>query len=77
MSPFLSWGYFHARLRSARSTTPEEKWGSTRSLVRLHLASHANYHVSLHAQDTVRAFTTGLLNILSVYIFVACNFLIP
>ena len=27
MSPFLAWGDFHAR-----STIPEEKWGTTRSL---------------------------------------------
>ena len=33
MSPFLAWGDFHARLRFARSTIPEEKWGTTRSLV--------------------------------------------
>ena len=33
VSPFLAWGDFHARLRSARSTIREEKWGTTRSLV--------------------------------------------
>ena len=32
MSPFLAWGDFHARLRFARSTIPEDKWGTTRSL---------------------------------------------
>ena len=32
VSPFLAWGDFHARLRFARSTIPEEKWGITRSL---------------------------------------------
>ena len=32
VSPFLSWGDFHARSRFARSTLPEEKWGTTRSL---------------------------------------------
>ena len=31
-SPFLAWGDFHARLRFARSTIPEEKWGTTHSL---------------------------------------------
>jgi len=31
-TPFLAWGDFHARLRFARSTIPEEKWGTTRSL---------------------------------------------
>ena len=30
---FLAWGDFHARSRFARSTIPEEKWGSTRSLI--------------------------------------------
>ena len=29
---FLAWGDFHARSRFARSTIPEEKWGTTRSL---------------------------------------------
>ena len=32
VSPCLAWGYFHARSRFARSTIPEEKWGTTRSL---------------------------------------------
>ena len=32
MSPFLAWGDFHARSRFARSTIPEDKWGTTRSL---------------------------------------------
>ena len=30
---FLAWGDFHAHLRFARSTIPEEKWGTTRSLL--------------------------------------------
>ena len=34
VSPFLAWGDFHAPLRFARSTIPEEKWGTTRSLTR-------------------------------------------
>ena len=34
VSPFLAWGDFHARSRFARSTIPEEKWGTTRSLHR-------------------------------------------
>ena len=33
-SPFLAWGDFHARSLFARSTIPEEKWGTIRSLVR-------------------------------------------
>ena len=32
MRPFLAWGDFHTRLRFARSTILEEKWGTTRSL---------------------------------------------
>ena len=32
MSPFLAWGDFHVRSRFARSTVPEEKWGTTRSV---------------------------------------------
>ena len=36
VSPFLAWGDFHARSRFARSTIPEEKWGTTRSLVIVH-----------------------------------------
>ena len=28
VSPFLAWGDFHARSRFARSTIPEEKWGT-------------------------------------------------
>ena len=32
VSPFLAWGDFDARSRFARSTIPEEKWGTTRSL---------------------------------------------
>ena len=31
-APFLAWGDFHARSRFARSTIPEEKWVTTRSL---------------------------------------------
>ena len=30
---FLTWGDFHARSCFARCTIPEEKWGTTRSLV--------------------------------------------
>ena len=35
VSPFLAWVDFHARSRFARSTIPEEKWGTTRSLLEL------------------------------------------
>ena len=37
VSPFLAWGDFHVRSRFARSTIPEEKWGTTRSLAPLWL----------------------------------------
>ena len=33
-APFLAWDDFHARSRFARSTIPEEKWGTTRSVYR-------------------------------------------
>ena len=33
VSPFLAWVDFHARSRFVRSTIPEEKWGTTRSLI--------------------------------------------
>ena len=33
VSPFLASGGFHACSRFARSTIPEEKWGTTRSLL--------------------------------------------
>ena len=32
VSTFLAWGDFHVRSRFPRSTVPEEKWGTTRSL---------------------------------------------
>ena len=34
VSLFLAWANFHARSRFVRSTIPEEKWGTTRSLGR-------------------------------------------
>ena len=33
VSPFLAWGDFHARSGFARSTIPEEKWRTSRSLL--------------------------------------------
>ena len=35
VSPFLAWGDSQARSRFARSTIPEEKWRTTRSLTKL------------------------------------------
>ena len=34
VSPFLAWDDFHAHSRFARSTIPEENWGTTRSLLK-------------------------------------------
>ena len=36
MSPFFAWVDFQARSRFARSTIPDEKWGTTRSLSELY-----------------------------------------
>ena len=41
VSPFLAWVDFHARSRFARSTIPEEKWGTTRSLRQRSPADHS------------------------------------
>ena len=48
MSPFLAWGDFHARLRFARSTIPEEKWGTTRSLLCASQVYVASIHLDFH-----------------------------
>ena len=47
VSPVLTWGDFNARSRFARSTIPEEKGGTTRSLdglwlARMNLATHSS-----------------------------------
>ena len=49
VSPFLAWGNFHARSRFARSTIPEEKWGTTRSLAITYLpnSSSTNQNAAL------------------------------
>ena len=60
MSPFLAWGDFHARSRFARSTIPEEKWGTTRSLVTYKLiifATHPNlrrHQLMLRFLETIK-----------------------
>ena len=46
MSPFLVWGDFHARSRFARSTIPEEKWGTTRSLISCELATSFSLEIT-------------------------------
>ena len=47
MSPFLAWGDFHARSCFARSTIPEEKWGTTRSLRMDRLPNFLRYGAQL------------------------------
>ena len=42
MSPLLTWGDFHARSRFARSTIPEEKWGTSHSLGYFWTKAHEN-----------------------------------
>ena len=42
VSPFLAWGDFHARSRFARFTIPDEKWGTTRSLISGHQCATQN-----------------------------------
>ena len=48
VSPFLAWGDFHARSRFARSTIPEEKWGTTRSLARFSVFANRSLHRGLN-----------------------------
>ena len=45
MSPFLAWGDFHARPPFDRSTIPEEKWGTTRSLDLLTISKTYTSHL--------------------------------
>ena len=46
VSLFLAWGDFHAPSRFARSTAPEEKCGTTRSLKKMHaVTSFYNIYV--------------------------------
>ena len=60
MSPFLAWGDFHARSPFARSTISEEKWGTTRSLIKLwrrrasHLAGFTLWHNGCRATQLGR-----------------------
>ena len=42
VSPFLTWGDFHARSRFARSTISEEKWGTT-LVYHLHISHNVPY----------------------------------
>ena len=54
MSPFLAWGDFHAHSRFARSTIPEDKWGTTRNLAKTQIMSlgksQFTYHLSVEDQ---------------------------
>ena len=44
---FFAWGDFQARSRFARSTIPEEKWGTTRSLVSCRRKSYHVYSLKI------------------------------
>ena len=72
MSPFLAWGDFHARSRFARSTIPEEKWGTTSSLGRL--AALANGQDGPRRRK--RALVTRLTYIKRVGILLVVNIII-
>ena len=72
MSPFLAWGDFHARSRFARSTIPEEKWGTTSSLERL--AALANGQDGPRRRK--RALVTRLTYIKRVGILLVVNIII-
>ena len=59
VSPFLAWVDFHARSRFARSTIPEEKWGTTRSL---HLNPYlVNWYLSFLMDRKQRLIFKGLI----------------
>ena len=46
---FLAWGDFQAHSRFARSTIPEETWGTTRSLgQRARVDVQRSFHVNSH-----------------------------
>ena len=47
LSTFLAWGDFHARSRSARSTIPNEKWGTACSLLSSGVAKGPNVSQAL------------------------------
>jgi len=49
VSPFLAWGDFHARSRFARSTIPEDKWGTTRGLLLISIIPISVRRVELSA----------------------------
>ena len=49
VSPFLAWGDFHARSRFARSTIPEDKWGTTRGLLLISIISISVQRIELSA----------------------------
>ena len=50
VSPFLARVDFHARSRFTRSTIPEEKWGTTRSLQQNVFSHVASNYASLLEQ---------------------------
>ena len=62
-TPFLAWGDFHAWSRFARSTIPEEKWGTTRSLGIKTMGINEQNHV-LH-----KPVPGSLVTLISVFCF--------
>ena len=55
VSPFLAWGDFCARSRFARSTIPENKWGTIRSLAKTRLTLVFKLHLNLLIHSTKTA----------------------
>ena len=53
VSPFLAWGEFHARLRFARCTIPEDKCGTTRSLLSRRTLLRGYIDVKSEAQGSI------------------------
>ena len=72
MSPFLTWGDFHARSRFARSIIPEEKWGTTPSL-RLHGRLQEVWLCS----DSTMWSEYSLLVLLVIWFGFCCNQFLP
>ena len=73
MSPFLAWGDFHARSRFARSTIPEEKWGTTRSLTTRHKQSRSLcYEIRIDPRLRRKKYKNILSNLKIKYSITCC-----
>ena len=59
VSPFLAWGDFHARSGFARSTIPEKKWGTTRSLYLSHLLNAICVKIFIMNRYISKSYTTS------------------